>query len=446
MRKRTPVTVVLVATAVVGVAGVAALGGALLQPGPTPTVAATDPRAIVVGENTASIGVDPDSGHILVVNNTTVDSGMAGGSVSIIDSRTRRVVGTVPVGVNPGAVTVDARTHRAYVLNAGMSVTTSVRRGGTYRSTSTPLPGSVSVLDTRDGRIVRTLTIGGEPRGLAVDARTGHLFVADAARNTVSMFVADTGVLVRRVAVGRSPVGIAVDARTGHVFVVNQGSGTVSMLDARSSRTVRTIPVGNIPARIAADPGTGHIFVGNMGSGSVSVLDARSGTVVRTSALGGVPADVVVDAPQHHVFVLTQSGNPTGPGGVTMLDAGSGQVVRTVVLGTFAVGIAADEGRGRVVVTTGGAIGRDGYPTGRGQAHVLDGGTGHVLRTLAVGLASYNVAVDGRTGQAFVANSGGPISTRAESDGLGRVLPFLAQRVPQPQPVPASVSVIDVSR
>lgn len=401
MRKRTPVTVVLVATAVVGVAGVA----------------------------------------------TTVDSGMAGGSVSIIDSRTRRVVGTVPVGVNPGAVTVDARTHRAYVLNAGLSVTTSVRRGGTYRSTSTPLPGSVSVLDTRDGRIVRTLTIGGEPRGLAVDARTGHLFVADAARNTVSMFVADTGVLVRRVAVGRSPVDIAVDARTGHVFVVNQSSGTVSMLDARSSRTVRTIPVGNIPARIAADPGTGHIFVGTIGNmGSVSVLDARSGTVVRTSALGGVPAGVVVDAPQHHVFVLTQSGNPTGPGGVTMLDAGSGQVVRTVVLGTFAVGIAADEGRGRVVVTTGGAIGRDGYPTGRGQAHVLDGGTGHVLPTLAVGLASYNVAVDGRTGQAFVANSGGPLAAQAASDGLGRVLPFLARRVPRPQSAPASVSVIDVSR
>ncbi len=446
MRKRTPVKVVLVVTTIVGVAGVAAVGGALFQPGPTLTVAAVDPRAIVVGENTASIAVDADSGHVLVVNDTTADSGMAGGSVSIIDSRTRRVVGTVPVGVNPGAVTVDARTHRAYVLNAGMDVSTSVRRGGGYRSTTTRLPGSVSVLDTRDGRIVRTLTIGGEPTGLALEARTGHLFVADAARNTVSMFVADTGTLVRRVTVGRSPVSIVTDTRTEHVFVVNQGGGTVSMLDARSGRALRTITVGTIPARIAADSQTGRIFVGNIGSATVSILDARSGAVVRTSAIGGNPSDMVVDAPQHHVFVLTQSGNPTGPGGVTMLDARSGQSVRVVALGTFAVGIAADERRGRIVVTTGGVIGHDGNPAGRGQAHVLDGRTGHVLRTIAVGLASYNVTVDGRTGQAFVANSGGPISTRAESDGLGRVLPFLAQRVPQPQPVPASVSVIDVSR
>jgi hypothetical protein len=42
-------------------------------------------------------------------------------------------------------------------------------------------------------------------------------------------------------AVGRHPSAIAVDARRGHVFVANAYDGSVSMVEARSGRVLRTL-------------------------------------------------------------------------------------------------------------------------------------------------------------------------------------------------------------
>lgn len=74
-------------------------------------------------------------------------------------------------------------------------------------------------------------------------------------------------------------------------------------------------------------------------------------------------------------------------------------------------GVAAiDERTGRVVVT---AIGPRypqgmGNPMGDGTASILDDESGAILRTVAVGLRPGLVAVDGRTGRAFVVNVGCP--------------------------------------
>lgn len=39
--------------------------------------------------------------------------------MSILDERSGRFLGTAAVGVNPGAIAVDERTGRAYVVNSG---------------------------------------------------------------------------------------------------------------------------------------------------------------------------------------------------------------------------------------------------------------------------------------------------------------------------------------
>ncbi len=46
----------------------------------------------------------------------------------------------------------------------------------------------VSVLDTRDGTILRTIKVGRDVRAVAIDVQTGHAFVADYASGSVNMF------------------------------------------------------------------------------------------------------------------------------------------------------------------------------------------------------------------------------------------------------------------
>jgi YVTN family beta-propeller protein len=70
-------------------------------------------------------------------------------------------------------------------------------------------------------------------------------------------------------------MAVAVDERTGAVFVANAGSDSVSVLDATSGAVRRTITVGTYPIAVAVGAGTGRVFVVNREDNSVSVLAAR---------------------------------------------------------------------------------------------------------------------------------------------------------------------------
>ena len=90
---------------------------------------------------------------------------------------------------------------------------------------------------------------------------------------------------------GRTPSALAVDPRSGHVFVANSADNTVTMLDARTGRVLRTTVVGSAPEQLQVNPHTAHAFVLSADDGSVSVLDTRSGAVLRTLRLGAGPAE-----------------------------------------------------------------------------------------------------------------------------------------------------------
>lgn len=161
-----------------------------------------------------------------------------GGMMVVQGAHTNPVVATITVGPNPGAdagqITVDAQTGRAFV-------------------TAPSLPGligkTVSVLDTSAGTLLRTVAVGANPTGVAVDTRSGHVFVGNADDGTVSMLDARSGVVLRTIAVG-GPLGVmAVDATTARLFVPNPGKGTVSVLNTRSGALDATINVGGSRSR-----------------------------------------------------------------------------------------------------------------------------------------------------------------------------------------------------
>lgn len=172
----------------------------------------------------------------------------------------RRVTTGVGDAGQDGAVVADARLNRVFVLNQG--------------------DGSVSILDARSGAVLHTAPVGQSPGALALDDRTDRLFVVNRAtdsngvlpieRGSVSVLDARNGALLRTVAVGWDPIDVAVDEQRGDVLVVNRntgntaflrGRGSVSVLDARSGVVRRTITVGAAPVSVAVDEPTGHAFV-----------------------------------------------------------------------------------------------------------------------------------------------------------------------------------------
>ncbi len=435
--------------------------GALL--GTTPL---KSPRS---GPVAAAMTVDPRAGRVVVMNQDK--------SVSVLDARTDRLVYTVPSGGASEQVVVNTRTGRIFVSNWG-DFAVSPRRPDVdmFKGGNT-----ITVLDTRSGRHVGTIHVNGNPSTMAVNERTGRVFVYSDGdgfpgyTKLVSTLDGASGRLLRAVAVAHDPRGqhpsqgagdIVVDEQSGRVFVSSPYAESVSMLDATSGRLLRAvggthpgpIAVDTHPGPIAVDTHTRRVFVLNGGSGTsngtVSILDSATGRVLGSTPVGrlALPVTPVVDMRTGRVFVANDGG---GTGSVSVLDARSGALLRTVTVGPHPFAMAVDGRSGRVFVTSLGAMDAAGYLTGPGSVSVLDARGGALLRTLPVGVEPAVIAVDEHAGRAFVVNVAGNSSTDAFA--LVRpVLPF-APRPATPcnnygqvsvrcHYAPGSVTVLDAAR
>jgi DNA-binding beta-propeller fold protein YncE len=169
---------------------------------------------------------------------------------------------------------------------------------------------------------------------------------------------------------------------------------------------------------------------------------------------------------QDHLFIAAVDNSnrtcATGPSRVLITDlsrhadVSKGRKLRTVAVGKNPRAIAIDERRGRVFVVTAGDADpvRSCIPTEHGAVSVLDARTGRVLRIIPIGVAPTAIAVDERTGRAFVLNAGGAMSIRA-ADGWSWLPGWLRRRLPfipaapsgvRVQVAPASFMVLEATR
>src|SRR5437764_3604113 len=85
------------------------------------------------------------------------------------------------------------------------------------------------------------------------------------------------------------------------------------------------------------------------------MVDGRRGTMLRTVPVGPSPLAVAVDQPLRHAFVLNgglwNNGNSSARSSVSLLDTRSGAVLHSVVVGRRADAIAIDARSGQAFVT-----------------------------------------------------------------------------------------------
>ncbi|MGH8980839.1 MAG: YncE family protein, partial [Acidimicrobiales bacterium] len=65
------------------------------------------------------------------------------------------------------------------------------------------------------------------------------------------------------VTVGTSPYGVAMDATTDTVYIANTGSSSVSVIDGATNTVIATVTVGTEPRAVAVDATTDTVYVAN---------------------------------------------------------------------------------------------------------------------------------------------------------------------------------------
>lgn len=187
----------------------------------TNTVTATVPA----GTNPFAIAVNPSGSRVYVTD-------VANGTVRVIDTATNTAVGSpIVVGANPYAVAVSLDGTRVYAATRGVPV------NGVFSN------GTVSVIDTTTNTVVGTITVGKGPEDMAFSPTAPRLYVVNAEENTVSVINTANNTVVGKITVGSYPACIDVSPDGSLAYVTNSGDGTVSVIDTATNTVLGAIPV-----------------------------------------------------------------------------------------------------------------------------------------------------------------------------------------------------------
>ncbi|HEY1259385.1 MAG TPA: hypothetical protein VGF34_09045, partial [Stellaceae bacterium] len=160
----------------------------------------------------------------------------------LIDTQTRKVVANI---------LVDSRPRRAAWTSDGAQFWVSAEVGGT-----------VSVIDAKTRKIVERISFAVpgvpteaiQPVGIAITKDKKLAFVALGPANRVAVIDAQTYKVLRYLLVGQRVWSLAFNPDESRVYTTNGVSNDISVIDVKTQEVIKSVPVGQAPWGVASRP------------------------------------------------------------------------------------------------------------------------------------------------------------------------------------------------
>jgi len=244
-----------------------------------------------VGNNPTSININEDQNILYIVNNldnklTAIAMGnnLMKNIISFFNMGNQPsefVINKIPVGIHPSGIATDAETTMIYVANTDSD--------------------TVSVIDGTKNEIKEQFNVGEKPRD--IDSINDTIYVTNSLSNTVSVIDREKGSIKDITTEGKYPTGLAVNEKTNLVYVANTDSDNVSVINGTTEKVQSTIQVGNAPTSIAFDKSNNLIYVTNYENDNVSVINGTTEKVQSTIQVGNGPTSIAFDSEKNLVYV-----------------------------------------------------------------------------------------------------------------------------------------------
>jgi YVTN family beta-propeller protein len=157
--------------------------------------------------------------------------------------------------------------------------------------------GTVSVVDTKAKKVLHEIKVGDKPEGVTWVGRGPMAVVTVYKENAVVFFDADRGKVVKKLKVSHEPYGIVADDEGRHAWVTHEYPGTVSEIDLKAQKVVREIKVGNYVRGISLSADGGRLYVTEFYTAQLLAVDLKKGKVVdawKNQSLDNLCRNVVV--------------------------------------------------------------------------------------------------------------------------------------------------------
>jgi YVTN family beta-propeller protein len=336
------------------------------------------------------------------------------------------------------------RAGRIHRIVLALGVLVGLVISATASAGAAPNPGRQTPVS-----LAPTVSVGSGPTGLAYDAQTHTLYVANQNSSSVSVITTkschagDTKGCAQRVGAvaigsGAVPLGVALDTSTNTLYVAN-GNNAISVVNTKTCNASDQSGCGQAPPTVSdpEGPGTGiavntltdTVYVGNAGTfpstagRTVSVIDGATCNATATSGCGqvapvvnigfyGSPASVAVDQANNTVYVA-DPGIANNTNTVSVIDgatcdatttSGCNQAPAAITVGAAPSWIVLDEGTQTAYTAN----------TSGGSVSVIDiatcnatttSGCGQKAPTIPVGTRPLVLALDQANHTLFVANN-----------------------------------------
>ena len=249
-------------------------------------------KEVRIGGHPHEMTFSPDGRYVYTTDNGVLwmtETGQGGNTVSIVDTRTQALVGTIDLGTyrRPHGIDVDPRTGNLLV--------------------TTELPSMLLMIDPRARKVVKEYDVKGKaPHIVKLAGDRAWAYTSNTDTGTLSAINLQTGE-VKLIPIGERPQGMAFSPDGRLLYVTNMGSDSISIIDTQSKTRIGDIPVGKGPVRIMITP-DGRTAVYALQQGE-AVGFASTGTRKEEGQvkLTGQPVSLTFSADSNYAFSAVQS-------------------------------------------------------------------------------------------------------------------------------------------
>jgi YVTN family beta-propeller protein len=214
-----------------------------------------------------------------------------------------------------------------------------------------PQPGHVTVFDTTTGKVVGTIAVDVSPYDLQFSDDGKTLFVSNWGSDNIGVIDVAAGKTVATIATGDNPNDMELDS-DGRLYVSNGNENTVTVIDTKKLQAIETInvgptaraPVGSTPNGLALDRANHMLFVANADNNciaAVNVAEAGESHVLGFVPSGWYPSALLL-TPKLKLYIGNSKGlephaNPLGPTSPLLNGKPTKDTVRDIQRGTVGI-------------------------------------------------------------------------------------------------------------
>jgi hypothetical protein len=218
--------------------------------------------------------------------------------ITMWDSTTLRIIKTIDVDGRPDGIMFDPFNERVWVQSH--------------------TPPYSTVIDAKEGTVVGTLYLGGQPEQAVTDGK-GHLYIdledkgSIAAVDAKTLKVTATYDLAGK---GGTCAGLAFDVKNHILFATCRNPQTMVILNSENGKIITTQPIGAGTDGAVFNPSTMEAF-SSQSDGTLTVVKENSPTsfvVEQTVKTMPVAKTLTLDSKTGHILLFSAEFAPAPPG------------------------------------------------------------------------------------------------------------------------------------